>query len=98
LIELMKTLGMTLPFTDAADFGGITTSEPLLIGAALHEVFIRIDEKGTEAAAATALGMEVASAPMEPPPSFIVDRPFVYLIRSADGVILFAGKVSDPTQ
>lgn len=96
LIETMKSLGMTLPFAEGADFGGITTTETLRVGTAVHEMYIRVDEKGTQAAAATALGMEATSIPPMDMAEFIVDRPFAYLIRSADGVILFAGKVSDP--
>jgi len=63
----------------------------------VHKAFVAVDEKGTEAAAATGIVVGVTSMPMEPPPEFRADRPFVFAIRErATGAILFMGRVSDP--
>ncbi len=69
----------------------------LFITAVLHEAFIKLDETGTEAAAATAVIVGTTSAP--PGPTVVrFDQPFVYLIRDvATGAVLFIGRVSDPT-
>ncbi len=65
---------------------------------ALHGAKIIVDEEGTEAGAATAIGGE-ESAP--PPPDLIInaDRPFSYVItHEPTGAIVFVGRVTDPTQ
>ncbi len=56
-------LGMPTAFTDGADFTGMTTEEPLYIGAVIHQANITVDEAGTEAAAATAVVMDAGAAP-----------------------------------
>ncbi len=84
LVPQLQELGMTLPFTDAADFSNITTDEPLSISAVVHEANITVDEAGTEAAAATAAIGEVGAAPPgeEPEPEVMdVDHPFFFAIR-----------------
>lgn len=100
----LKAMGLNKAFEPgAADFTGISDSadgEGLYISAAVHKAFIAVDEKGTEAAAATAIAIGLTSAP--PPPDrvidFRVDRPFVYLIRdNQSGAILFMGRVTDPS-
>lgn len=72
---------------------------PLYISNAFHKAFIEIDEKGTEAAAATAVVMaEGAGMPAAPPVSFHVDRPFLFVLRDrVSGAVLFMGRVEDPT-
>ncbi|MCK5797640.1 MAG: serpin family protein, partial [Deltaproteobacteria bacterium] len=97
LNDQLKALGMTDAFDSArADFSGITGSRNLHIGLVQHNAFIKIDEKGTEAAAATAVVMDIGSAA----PDFktlAVDRPFLFLIRDhATGAILFVGRVLNP--
>jgi serpin B len=68
-----------------------------VLGAAVHAANITVDEHGTVAAAATALGF-LESGPPEPELTVAADRPFVYLIRHrASGLVLFAGHVTDPT-
>lgn len=95
LKKAFQDLGMTIPFTDVADFSGICQT-PLMIADILHKAFIKVDETGTEAAAATAVIMEINSA--HPSPSFVADRPFIYLIRDTKtNTILFMGRVLDPT-
>ena len=81
-----------------ADFSGIArTVEPLYIRHVLHSAFIIVDEKGTEAGAATVVGFGYSAA--APPMQFLVDHPFVYLIRDTrTGTILFIGRVANPKE
>jgi len=98
LKEALTGLGMTTAFDpDAADFSGMTTAEQLFVGNVLQQVFIAVDEAGTEAAAATAVLMGVTSAPVQPPEPLVVDRPFLFVIHDVEhGTPLFLGKVVDP--
>ena len=57
LIPVLRQLGIEDALTDAADFSGITAQERLSISAVVHQAYIDVDEQGTEAAAATAIGM-----------------------------------------
>ena len=67
----------------------------LYISAILHKAFVEVDEKGTEAAAATAVGVTLMSAPSYP--RFNADHPFLFLIRdNATGSILFMGRMVNP--
>jgi len=97
--EDLATLGMPLAFDPArADFTGIANppdpGDDLFIGKVYHKGFVRVDEKGTEAAAATAVVMSRSM-----PRMLEVDRPFLFLIRdNASGLIVFLGRVSDPSQ
>jgi len=96
LKDALSELGMPIAFSDGADFSGMTTQEPLAIADVIHQAFIAVDEKGTEAAAATAVVMRATSAP----PRQIelrIDRPFLFLIQDDEtGAILFLGRLSDP--
>jgi serpin B len=95
--DLLNALG-ELGMTDLDDLGGIS-SEPLLVDAAQHQAFVAVDEEGTEAAAATAIGGAGAAAPGEDPiREMRLDRPFLFFIRDvATGTILFLGRVVDPS-
>ena len=88
--------GMPLAFTPSADFSGIS-AEPLFIDEVVQEAFIEVNETGTEAAAATAVGVTATSLelPAEKPKIFHADHPFLYLIRDRKtGVVLFLGRVA----
>ena len=87
-----------LPFDErAADFGGMVRQELLCISTVLHEAFIAVDEKGTEAAAATAVVMRTVSAPMLEH-EVVVDRPFLFVVHDVAHLTpLFVGRVTDPT-
>jgi serpin B len=93
-------LGMTTAFDDtAADFSAMTTEADLVVTDVLQQVFIAVDEAGTEAAAATAVVAGVTSAPADPPEPLVVDRPFVFVIHDVEhGTPLFLGKVVDPRE
>ncbi len=99
--ELLQALGMRDAFDSrVSDFSGLTpTSEPLVISEVIHQAWVKIDEEGTEAAAATAdmtLG-EAEEWEAPPPIPFIVDRPFYFFIRDhRTGTVLFQGRVIDP--
>jgi serpin B len=97
LSDTLKNMGVTNAFNaDLADFSGMTGKKDLYIGNVIHKAFVAVDEKGTEAAAATAVVMEVASA-VRHDVSLQVDRPFIFMIRDkANGQILFMGRVMNP--
>lgn len=98
LNQALIALGMTDAFDPArADFSGMDGARDLFISDVLHKAFVAVDEKGTEAAAATAVIMELASAPMGEPISLTIDRPFLYMILDRQtGTILFLGRVLNP--
>ena len=82
LSSILAELGMPTAFDENdADFTGMTTDEHLFIDNVVHKAYVRVDETGTEAAAATAVIMATDSAPMPPEARFIADRPFLFLIR-----------------
>lgn len=98
LTPALETLGMVSAFDpDAADFSAMTSDEQLYVSAVLQQVFIAVDEAGTEAAAATAVVATAGSAPGDPPEPVVLDRPFVFVIHDVEhGTPLFVGKVADP--
>ncbi len=97
LADVLAALGMPTAFSDAADFSGITTAEQLAISDVIHQANIDVDEKGTEAAAATAVVMRATGMPVEPV-TLRVDRPFLFALRDVPtGAILFLGRVADPS-
>jgi len=102
LNEYLKALGMPTAFDDGgkADFSGMTLAEKLFIGLVIHQAYVKVDEKGTEAAAATAVVMKLATmAPTFEPIIFKADHPFIFVIQEKEtGNILFLGKVTDPTK
>ncbi len=84
LESMMKQMGMPLAFTDNADFSGIAGRRDIKISKILQKVFFEITEKGSEAAAATAVVMvrttSVADIP-DPVVNFIVNRPFIFILK-----------------
>ncbi len=95
LKDILIELGMEDAFTARADFSRIDGARDLMITDVLHKGFVAIDERGTEAAAATAVIFEDTSVPERA--TLAVDRPFFFLIRDRPtGAILFVGRVVDP--
>ena len=96
---ILGALGVTDAFDEGrADLTGIGESKkgPLYVYKASHDAYIGVDEKGTEAAAATTVVAEAAEAKPRPP-SFVADRPFLFVIHDSEtGTILFMGRLSDP--
>ncbi len=96
LARTLSGMGMPTAFSDGADFSGMTGSKDLFISDVFHKAFVSVDEEGTEAAAATAVLMQVTSMP-ESPLELTVDRPFLFLIREHEtNTILFIGRVVSP--
>ena len=105
LSEQLQALGMKTAFDvpqGSANFDRMAPRKPnsyLAISEVFHKTFIAVDEKGTEAAAATAVVMTYAMARRETaePIEVKVDRPFVYAIQHVpSGACLFIGRVTDP--
>jgi serpin B len=99
--DALKQLGVRRAFdAEAADFSGMLERERLFVGVVLHKAFVAVDEAGTEAAAATIVGMEAGSAPApETPVDFVADHPFLFLIRhDPTGAVLFLGRLATPAK
>ena len=97
LVDALATMGMPTAFSLGADFSGMDGTQELFIGEVLHKSFITVDEAGTEAAAATAVEMQLKGAPMEPI-EVTVDQPFIFFIRDIEtGAVLFVGRVVNPS-
>jgi serpin B len=95
LNDALISLGMGIAFDDSrADFDRINPNRTdLYISRVEHKTFIDVHERGTEAAAATAVGVGVTSLP----PSITVDEPFLFAIRERTaGTLLFIGRVGNP--
>jgi serpin B len=100
----MQSLGLKSAFDlppGSADFSrmGNPSKDRLLISEVVHKTFLQLDEKGTEAAAATAVIMARATAILQKPKPVVVriDRPFVFAIQHrTSGACLFLGQVTDP--
>jgi serpin B len=94
--DTLAAMGMPDAFNNA-DFSGMTGSRDLFISAVIHKAFVKVDEGGTEAAAATAVIM-AETAMIEPGAQMHIDRPFIYAIYDrATGTILFLGRVLNPS-
>ncbi|KAK8762409.1 hypothetical protein V5799_026319 [Amblyomma americanum] len=94
----LQALGIKEFFTSEADLSAITGQKNLVASDVIHKAFVEVDEKGTEAAAATAVIMVgcCMSASVPVTYKFVVDRPFLFLIRSHDPeVVLFMGSVRE---
>ena len=99
LDQALADLGMPLAFSAGqADFSGIAKDVPLSLSAVIHKAYVDVNEKGTEAAAATGAVVRVTSAVVRPPrPVFRADHPFFFIIRdNGTGSTLFAGRVVNP--
>lgn len=100
LNDVLIRMGMGVAFTLDADFDGMTSTDPanLLIDYVDHKAVIEVNEEGTEAAAATVVGIVLTSQRLSPL-SFTANRPFFFVIRDdRSGSILFMGKIMDPLQ
>ena len=99
-------MGMRSAFDEprrSANFERMAPRRPpddyLYLSEVFHKTFLSLDEKGTEAAAATALGMRTGGAMVEKPKLVVVhiDRPFMFAIQHGpSGACLFLGRVADP--
>ena len=98
LKDALSELGMPVAFKPgAADFSGITGTRELAISAVVHKAFVEVEERGTEAAAATGVVIGRMAAIAQPPVVFRADHPFFFLIRdTSTGTILFLGRLVRP--
>ncbi|KAH3743092.1 serine protease inhibitor [Pelomyxa schiedti] len=96
LSQTLQHLGMTSAFR-SGDFSAMCTPSQLAISAVIHKTFVEVNEKGTEAAAVTAVllrGCCMPADPPKPPFSMICDKPFLfYILEKSTGVVLFSGKM-----
>ncbi len=102
--RLLQALGMQSAFDpELADFTGIANppsrADRLYVGEVFHKAFVKVDEKGTEAAAATAVMIPRGGRPPPSTPREVrADRPFLFFIRDrASGLVLFMGRIADPS-
>jgi serpin B len=100
LANILETMGMKDAFSPTlADFSGMTTAtnEDVYVSNVIHKAFVAVDEKGTEAAAATAAIMATRAMPRPGSKIFRADHPFLFMIRhNSTGIMLFMGKVVNP--
>jgi serpin B len=93
LVPQLQALGMRRAFTQMAQLGGMSEGR-LYLSDVLHQTWLRVDEKGTEAAAVTAGLAEIVSMPRE----FHADRPFFFVIRdNRSGALIFMGRIERPS-
>jgi serpin B len=102
LAKALSSLGIKQAFDrSVADFTGmgqpLDPEKRLYISAVFHKAFVKVDEQGTEAAAATAVTMMEGAGRPRPVPTFTADHPFLFFVVSKPtGLILFMGRVADP--
>lgn len=97
LKEVLTKMGAVDMFNTQADFTGISAAGQLYVSEVVHKAFVDVNEEGTEAAAATGVGIALMSMPMNP--VFFANHPFLFLIHhNKTGVILFLGRVAKPQQ
>ena len=97
LNSALKALGMESAFNAGANFSNMTSAS-VAIDQVKHKTFVEVNEEGTEAAAATSVGVMLTSAQMPTQPfEMVVDRPFFCAIRdNQTGTLLFMGSIQEP--
>jgi len=101
---VLPGMGMALAFSDKADFSGVRELKPgevLALNVVVHKAFVEVDEQGTEAAAATGVGMVMITSVQEPSPPkiFKANRPFLFWIEHIPTKsILFFGRMAEPSE
>ncbi|MGD0682754.1 MAG: serpin family protein [Terracidiphilus sp.] len=96
---MLSEMGMPDAFSEKlADFSGMTGRPNLYIGKAIHKARIEVNEEGSEAAAATSIGMLEMAMERKEKAVFHADRPFLFIIvHNKTGAILFMGRLSNPS-
>ena len=101
MTDTLKDLGMPTAFNPGvANFSGMSEEEKLYISSVIHQAYVKVDEQGTEAAAATAISVGATSTSITPSKIiFRADHPFIFIIQQKEtGNILFIGRVINPTK
>jgi len=95
LKDNLKAMGIQDMFVEnVADFSGIDPTRKLHVSTVVQKVYIEVNEDGSEAAAATGAVMTANCMPAQ----FVADHPFVFYLRDkTTGVLLFQGRVTNPT-
>jgi len=98
LVQLLTAMGMRDLFTEGvADLSGIDGSRELYVSEVLHRAVVEVNEEGTEAAAAAAMGVMVFGSASMYTRVFCADRPFLFFIQHrATKSILFLGRLVKP--
>ena len=100
LKSTLMSMGVTDAFGGSADLTGIAEEGGkggLYVDKAFHSAYVAVDEKGTEAAATTAFAVAIEEPP--PTPTFVADRPFLFVIHDSEtGAMLFVGRLADPAK
>ena len=97
MVGTLAEMGMPTAFSLNADFSGMTGNRDLYISQVIHQAYVKVDEKGTEAAAATAVAVGIMAA--MPRKIFRADHPFIFIIQNREtGNILFMGRIVNPAQ
>ena len=98
LVNMLAAMGMADLFkAGAADLSGIDGSKELYVSNVLHRAVVEVNEDGTEAAAATAVVMMMRSMPIDKPPVFHADHPFIFFVQEkSTKSILFLGRLVKP--
>ncbi len=96
LKDLLVKLGMTdIWDQEKADFTILTDLEGIYLDKADHAAYLSVEEEGVTGAAYTELGLAGAGAPPQEEVDFILDRPFLFILKAWDGSVLFAGIIAD---
>ncbi|MCJ8744075.1 hypothetical protein PDJAM_G00101920 [Pangasius djambal] len=91
----LKELGIIQAFSDKADFSGMSVETELKASKVLHQAVLKVDEKGTEAAASTTIEI----MPNSLPDTMNLNRPFlVFIVEDSTKSILFMGKITNPAE
>ena len=100
LVDTLAAMGMPSAFeAGRADFSGMNGARDLFVSAVVHAARVEVDERGTEAAAATGIAVGMTAALPQEPPVFRADHPFLFAIRDRrSGAILFLGRLVDPAR
>ncbi|XP_036419104.1 alpha-1-antitrypsin homolog isoform X1 [Colossoma macropomum] len=94
LADTLEEMGIVSAFSETADFSGISEEIKLKASKVLHKAVLKVDEKGTEAAAVTYVEM----IPHSRPPTINLNRPFLlFIVEDSTKSILFMGKITNPT-
>ncbi|MCP1384262.1 serpin family protein [Runella salmonicolor] len=95
LNKVLEKMGMPSAFLpNVADLSKISKTQKLNVGFVKQNTYVAVDEKGTEAAAVTTIGVELTSLPQ----TYYADRPFVFIIsEKTSDTVLFMGKIVNPS-
>ena len=98
LVDVLESLGIARAFDERlADFSRMSSGSGIYLTEVRHKTYVRVDEKGSEAAAVTGITGSITSAPADGPVVMRVDRPFVFVIHDRHSeAMLFSGTVARP--